>query len=167
MKTISLIFNFGALDTLDKLYAQKKSYYDIFSLVNGDWDFSASTPAEWKAAVNDNLHADFHVNDEEATAIAARTLNDNVIDGHKYLAVSHLPLINDFSDFYVYPGEDHGPLISRAVAAEQSVAWSNGTHTASPVPVYAFGPEAVVNQFSTMQHHINIGQKLMGALISE
>jgi len=161
-------YNFGSLDTLDKIYAQSKSYYDILSAVNGDWDFSASTPAQWKAAVNDSLHADFHVTDDESIAIAARTLNKNVIDGHKYLSVSDLPLINDFSDFYVYPGDgDPSALISRAIAPEQSVAWSNGTHTASPVPVYAFGPETVVNQFSTMQHHINIGQKLMSALISE
>ena len=160
-------YNFGSLETLDKIYAQKKSYYDIFSEVEGDWAFDASTAAEWKAAVNGNLHADFHVTDEESEAIAARTINDNVIADHKYLSAANLPLINDFTDFYVYPGEDHGPLISRAIASEQSVAWSNGSHTASPVPVYAFGPEAIANKFSTMQHHINIGQKLIDALIEE
>ena len=160
-------FNFGSIDTLDKIYAQKKSYYDIFSDVEGDWEFTASTPAEWKAAVNASLHADFHVSDEEAGHIAARTMNDNVINGHKYLSVAELPLINDYSDFYVYPGEDHGPLISRAIGAEQNVAWSNGTHTASPVPVYAFGPEKIANKFSTMQHHTNIGQKLIDALITQ
>ena len=64
-------YNFGSLETLDKIYAQKKSYYDIFSEVEGGWEFTASTPAEWKAAVNANLHADFHVSDEEAESIAA------------------------------------------------------------------------------------------------
>lgn len=160
-------FNFGSLDTLDKIFAQKKSYYDIFSDVEGEWNFSASTPAEWKTAVNASLHADFHVSDEDADHIAARTMNENRITGHKYLDAAELPLINDFSDFYVYPSDDHGALISRAIGAEQSVAWSNGTHTASPVPVYAFGPEAIANKFSTMQHHINIGQKLIDALIVE
>ena len=160
-------YNFGSLDTLDKIYAQKKSYYDIFSAVEGEWDFTASTPAEWKAAVNANLHADFHVSDEEAEAIAARTMNENQITGHKYLDVSEIPLINDYSDFYVYPGDDHGPLISRAIGAEQSVAWSNGSHTASPVPVYAYGPEVIVNKFSTLQHHTDIGQKMIDALIEE
>ena len=94
-------------------------------------------------------------------------MNENRITDHKYLDVEEIPLINDYSDFYVYPGEDHGPLISRAIGAEQSVAWSNGSHTASPVPVYAFGPDNIVNQFSTLQHHTHLGQKMINALISE
>lgn len=160
-------FNFGALDTLDKIYAQNKSYYDIFDAVQADWDFSESTAAEWKAAVNASVHADFQVSDAESEGIAARTMNQNQVAGHSYLDVAELPLINDYSDFYVYPSDDHGPLISRAIAAKQSVAWSNGSHTAAPVPVYAYGPEDIANQFSTMQHHINIGQKLMDALINQ
>ena len=162
-------YNFGGLDTLDKLYAQTHSYYDVLDAMNGDWDFSNTQAADWVTEVNKVMHADFHIDTPAGERIAARydvPAEDQHPD-HKYLSATNIPLFNDFSDFYVYADEDTGALIAREVAPKQSVSWGNGTHTAAPVPVYAFGPEAFTAQFSTMQHHTDIGQKLINALIVE
>lgn len=162
-------YNFGALATLDKIYAQKRSFYDILDEVNGDWDFSNSTAAAWVQEVNSSMHADFHIDTESGERIAARyeVPEEDQHPEHKYLSATNIPKFNDFSDFYVYADEDTGALIAREIAAKQSVSWGNGTHTAAPVPVYAFGPEAITKKFSTMQHHTDIGQKLIDALIVE
>ncbi|KZZ49278.1 hypothetical protein A3759_26670 [Thalassolituus sp. HI0120] len=162
-------YNFGALATLDKIYAQERSFYDILSSVNGDWDFSNTTAAAWVEEVNKSMHADFHISNESGERIAARydVPAEDVHPDHKYLKATNIPKFNDFSDFYVYADEDTGALIAREVAAKQSVSWGNGTHTAAPVPVYAFGPEAITKKFSTMQHHTDLGQKMIDALIVE
>ena len=75
-----------------------------------------------------------------------------------------IPAFEDFSDFYVYAKEDYTGKIARAIAAEQNVVWGTGTHTAAPVPVYAFGPEGVTKQFSTLQHHVDVANKMITAL---
>ncbi|ASP40784.1 alkaline phosphatase [Bacterioplanes sanyensis] len=162
-------YNFGALATLDKIYAQERSFYDILSAVNGDWDFSNTQATDWVAAVNASLHQDFHIDAESGERIAARyeVPAEDVHPEHKYLSATNIPKFNDFSDFYVYADEDTGALIAREIAPKQSVTWGNGTHTAAPVPVYAFGPEAITKQFSTMQHHTDVGQKMIKALIGE
>ena len=162
-------YNFGALATLDKIYAQERSFYDILSAVNGDWDFSNSQAADWVAEVNASLHQDFHIDAESGERIAARyeVPAEDVHPEHKYLSATNIPKFNDFSDFYVYADDDTGALIAREIAPKQSVTWGNGTHTAAPVPVYAFGPETITKQFSTMQHHTDIGQKMITALIGE
>ena len=162
-------YNFGALNTLDKLYQQSRSFYDIYDAVNGNWDFSQASSAQWKQAVNESVHSDFQITDTDAVNIAARTAApaDQIKPNHKYLKAKEIPLINDFKDFYVYAGDDQGVLISRAIASKQSVIWGTGTHTAAPVPVYAFGPTHVTEKFSTMQRHVDVGQKLIDAFIVE
>lgn len=162
-------YNFGSLDTLDKIYAQSRSFYDIFDEIDGDWDFRETDPADWLTAVNNSVHADFKVDAAAAERIAARkdAKPEQIHEDHKYLSHADVPAINDFADFYVYANEDQGPLIARELAAKQSVTWGNGTHTAAPVPVYAFGPTEVTEKFSTLQHHIELGQKMIDALIVE
>jgi len=160
-------FNFGSLSILDKLYKQSGTFYDMMDQVNIDWDFSSTTGAQWAAAINAHVHEDFHVTEEEAYPITQREDNEYFVAGHSYLSNEMFPAISDFKEFYVYGDELHANLIGRALAADESVVWGTGTHTAAPVPVYAFGPEAVTEQFSTMQHHIDLGQKMIDALIGE
>lgn len=163
-------YNFGSLDTLDKIYAQSRSFYDIFDEIEGDnWDFRDTDPADWLTAVNNTVHDDFKIDIASAERIAARqnAKPEHIHADHKYLSHSDIPAIHDFAEFYVYANEDQGPLISRELAAKQSVTWGNGTHTAAPVPVYAFGPAEVTEAFSTMQHHTDLGQKMIKALIVE
>lgn len=158
-------FNFGALSHLDKLYAQSGTFYNMMDMVNGDWEFGNSTGQDWANAINH--YSEFKVTTEQAMPVAEREANEYFVDGHKYLSATVFPKINDFKEFYVYGDEVHANLIGRAIGADQNVVWGTGTHTASPVPVYAFGPYGVTKQFSTMQHHVDIGQKMEAALLGE
>lgn len=160
-------FNFAPLTNLDKLYAQTGTFYDMMSAVDGDWNFTSTTGAQWAEAINAHVHDDFEVSAEEAHPITEREDNEYFVAGHKYLEAEMFPAIKDFKEFYVYGDELHGNLIGRTLAADQNVVWGTGTHTAAPVPVYAFGPDAITEKFSTMQHHVDLGQKMIDALIVE
>jgi alkaline phosphatase len=35
------------------------------------------------------------------------------------------------------------------------------------VAVYAFGPQEISSQFSTLQHHVDVSKKMMAAFITE
>ncbi|KNC67687.1 alkaline phosphatase [Pseudoalteromonas ardens] len=147
-------FNFGGLELLDTLYGQKGTFYDVIGHVNGDYDFSNSTDKEWQDAIKEFTPYEVTI-DEAARMNEFSSYNsDNV----------PLPKFDDFSDFYVYGTEDYTAKVGRIVAKQQNVVWGTGTHTAAPVPVYAFGPEGVTAQFSTLQHHVDIGTKMIKAL---
>ena len=156
-------FNFGALSQLDKLYEQSGTFYAMMDKVNPDWNFKNSTGQQWADAIN--TYSAFKVTAEQATPVALREENEYHVADHKYLSAKEFPKVNDFKEFYVYGDEIHANLIGRALGAEQNVVWGTGTHTAAPVPVYAFGPESITKQFSTMQHHVDISQKMADALL--
>ncbi|MBQ4812094.1 alkaline phosphatase [Pseudoalteromonas luteoviolacea] len=147
-------FNFGALSLLDTLYNQEGTFYDIMGDVDGSYNFANSSAEQWQTAIT--KHTPYTVTLEQAATIhESHETND---DGHP------LPHFEDFSDFYVYGTEDFTGKIARVVATQQNVVWGTGTHTAAPVPVYAFGPEGITKQFSTLQHHVDIANKMMAAL---
>ncbi|KAF7775525.1 hypothetical protein PCIT_a1730 [Pseudoalteromonas citrea] len=147
-------FNFGALSILDSLYDQKGTFFDVMGAVNSDSNYSNSTDSQWQKAISELTP--YTVTLEQA---------DKIDESYKVGADDKpLPYFNDFSEFYVYGGEDFTGKIARAVASQQNVVWGTGTHTAAPVPVYAFGPAGVTKQFSTMQHHVDVSQKMMAAL---
>ncbi|WP_407644384.1 alkaline phosphatase [Ferrimonas aestuarii] len=158
-------FNFGALTILDRLYAQTGTFPDMRAEIEAGSGYENATGAEWAEAVN--KYSDFKLNENEAASIAEREINDYYVEGHSYLSATEFPKINDFKEFYVYGDEIHSDLIGRALAKYQNVVWGTGTHTAAPVPVYAFGPKGVTSGFSQMQHHVDLGQKMMAALLPE
>ncbi len=55
-------------------------------------------------------------------------------------------------------------LLAIEVATRQSVVWSNGTHTASPVLVFAKGNEKAIAPFSRFLGHPELGQKIIDTL---
>ncbi len=160
--TYKPLYNFGPLDNLDRIYKQSATFYDMMTAVNADWDFSNTTGQQWADVVNQ--YSDYKVTVDQAIAIAEREVNEYQVDGHPYLGASEFPKIVDFKEFYVYGDDLHADLIGRAIAAQQNIVWGTGTHTASPVAVYAFGPENITKQFSTMQHHVDLGLKMMAAI---
>ncbi|WP_125717021.1 alkaline phosphatase [Pseudoalteromonas rubra] len=147
-------FNFGGLELLDTLYAQKGTFYDVIGHVNGGYDFSNSTDQDWQNAIK--KYTPYEVSIDEAARM-------NEFNGYNS-DNEPLPKFDDFSDFYVYGTEDYTAKVGRIVAKQQNVVWGTGTHTAAPVPVYAFGPAGVTEQFSTLQHHVDIGTKMIKAL---
>ncbi len=151
-------FNFGSFDILDKLYAQKLSYPDIFS----EFSKTEKTPADLMKIVNDN--SEFDITLEQAEEILASEPNFYKVDDHKYLSAERFPKVMDFKAFYVYGEEVRHDLLGRAVAEDQNVVWGTGTHTSTPVPVIAFGPQNVAKQFGKMVHHTDIGRMTKEAI---
>ncbi len=152
-------FNFGAPEILDRLYNQKASFYGVM-------DKFAALPEQTPQGLADVVAetGPFSITAEQAERILAVGPNPYQTDGHKYLATKTLPVVKDFTAFFVYGDEIKLNLLGRELAEQQNVVWGTGTHTSTPVTVMTYGPENLVEQFDGMQHHTEIGQKLKAAL---
>lgn len=155
-------FNFAAKGNLERLYQQQGTFNDMMTKAVGKQLISNTSARQWMSAVND--YSDFKITLDQAQHISKREPNEYYQENHKYLSAKEFPKIHDFKEFYVYGDEIHGNLIARALAAEQNIVWGTGTHTASPVPVYVFGPEKITVQFSRILHHTDIAKTMMLAL---
>ena len=154
-------FNFGAPQILDNLYNQTASFYGImdkFRALPG----KQQTPAALSHVVAET--GPFSITEEQAERILKRGPNPFLTAGHKYLSSKTLPQVSDFQAFFVYGDEIHLNLLARELAEQQNVVWGTGTHTSTPVTVMSFGPESVASTFNGMNHHTDIGQKLIDAL---
>lgn len=152
-------FNFGSLDTLDKLYNQKKALVRIM------FEFDSLPPAQQSPAklrdmVNGNL--EFKITLDDATNILATEPNIYYQKNHKYLDTKDFPRVNEFEAYYVYGRETRTALIARALANQQQIVWATGTHTSTPVFVVALGPQA--EMFSGMHHSSEVGMLMRKAL---
>jgi alkaline phosphatase len=56
-------------------------------------------------------------------------------------------------------------LLAIEVATQQQVVWSTGTHTATPVVVFAKGPRK--NSFSRIMHHTELSRYALDALMNK
>lgn len=148
-------FNFGSFDILDGLYNQKKSYYDILA------DFEKLPEADHNAenlrkVVNQN--SDFDITLAQAEEVLHDKPNPYHTHGHSYLEAETVPAIQDFDAFFPY--NDRGNLLGRVQATAQNTVWGTGTHTNTPVNVFAWGPAEAILPISSIQHHSKIGQFL-------
>ncbi len=155
-------YNFGRLDILDKLYAQKKSFEHIWqeAAINGGGEFP--TAASLQSAISANTG--FEISLEQAQEILEREPNAYYEAGHSTLSAKTFPKVNDFKQFYVFGDLIHLDLIARKLAKHQSVVWGTGTHTHTPVQVIAWGPAPVIEDYSGFLHHTEIGKLTKQAL---
>ncbi len=156
-------YNFGDIAVLDKLYEQQKSYFGIWAEAAGKDAFP--TAQSLTNAVKNNTAFELTLN--EAEQVLAREANDYHLASHKYLKAKEFPKVNDFKEYYVYGDDVHKNLIGRQLAKYQNIVWSTGTHTHTPVAVIAWGPDNVNQVFSKIQHHTDIGKKLITAVTTE
>ncbi len=149
-------FNYGSAEVLDRLYAQTANFPAIWDEARGNQRIA--TAAKVLEAVN--RHSAFKIDLSQALDIVQREANHYRIEGRGYLAEKTFPAIHDFKEFYVYGDEIHYDLMGRALAADQNVVWSTGTHTGSPVPYVIWGPEEVLERLTPLTHHREIGETL-------
>lgn len=164
-------FNFGPLETLDKLHQQKQSFYDFYAEHMYD---AEGTVTAGELMTEFNKISEFKITEAQAAELLVHVPNSSKAEadekypaGHKYLSAEELPKITDFSEFYVYVEEDHAPQMARQVAAGQNTVWGTGTHTSTPVAVIAWGPENVIKNYGSMMHHVNVGEKTIKAMLNE
>lgn len=71
----------------------------------------------------------------------------------------NVPAINDFDAFFPY--NDRGNLLAREQGTKQNTVWGTGTHTHTPVNVFAWGPAGTILPISKIMHHSELGQYLI------
>ncbi|MDX1301273.1 alkaline phosphatase [Photobacterium sp.] len=147
-------FNFGKFDILDGLYNQKMSYATMFS----EFDKAQQTPEKLAEIVNAN--SDFPITVAQAANIMTTKPNPYHQDNHQYLAEEEVPAINDFDAFFPY--NDRGNLLAREHATGQNTVWGTGTHTHTPVNVFAWGPLKEIIPVSKIMHHSELGEYIKG-----
>jgi alkaline phosphatase len=155
-------FNFASPNVLDKLYAQKKDFYQIWHSAGGDFAGKEPTPSALKNEINNSTA--FTVTLAEAKRILEHEDNHYRVDGHDDLAGEQFPRVDDFEEFYVYGEEVHLNLIARVLAKHQNTVWSTGTHTHTPVGVISWGPGTAHFEFNGLTNHVEIGSQLMKLL---
>lgn len=154
-------FNFGSPEVLDKLYAQQLSYHDIFQRFDA-LPLLRRTPTNLADLVN--RHTAFKISEDQARAVLATEDNPFFHVGHHALGARRVPKMGDNGAFFVYQRENRENLLARAVATSQQVVWATGTHTSTPVYVFAQGPEASIKPFARILHHTQTGQLISRAL---
>ena len=148
-------FNFGSFDILDGLYAQKKSYYQMVSTFQ-KLEKEQQTAEKFAEIVNSN--SAFPITAQQAANVLKSKPNPYRLASHKYLSVESIPAINDFDAFFPY--NDRGNLLAREQATSQNIVWGTGTHTHTPVNVFAWGPAEKIIPVSKMMHHSELGEYL-------
>lgn len=146
-------FNFGSFDILAGLYNQKVSYYGMLKQFD-QLDDSEKTAAKLAEIINKN--SEFPITAEQAANILKSKPNPYRLAGHSYLAEENVPAINDFDAFYPY--NDRTNLIAREQATGQNIVWGTGTHTHTPVNVFAWGPAEKILPVSKIMHHSELGE---------
>ncbi|MGJ0489418.1 alkaline phosphatase [Methylobacter sp.] len=154
-------FNFGSPDVLDKLYAQQLSYRDIFNRFDA-LPLPQQTPSKLVELVN--RYTEFKITEAQAVDILTTEDNPFFHAGHGALGARRVPRMDVNGAFFVYQQDNRENLLARAVAASQQVVWATGTHTSTPVYVFAQGPEASTKPFAGILHHTQIGRLISDAL---
>ena len=156
-------FNFGDVSILDKLYQQSQSYNSMWYSAAG----TQSVPTKNALMAAINQHSAFKVSSSDIDNILNLQENTMQVGGHKALDRKLSAKINDFSPFYVYIDQRPLNLIGRALSTQQNIVWSTGTHTHTPVPVFAFGPTNHAKHFSGFYHHLELGKKMQKVFIND
>jgi alkaline phosphatase len=146
-------FNFGAFTVLDDLYKQKMSYANMLATLN-KLNKDQQTPQNLVSIINSN--SAFPITEAQAKAILTDKVNPYHKNDHSYLSATDIPAIHDFDAFYPY--NDRANLIARAQATQQNIVWGTGTHTHTPVNVFAWGPAATILPVSKIMHHSQLGE---------
>jgi len=157
-------YNFGDPAVLDKLYKQRLSYTDIFDNQFGALPKDQQTPQALAQEIN--AYTRFPITVAQAQRILETEDNPIYVEGHSYLGSKTVPKMDNKDEFFVYQKYDNRQnLLALEVAADQFVVWNTGTHTATPVIVFANGPQK--EAFSNIMHHTNVGQKIINAVLEK
>lgn len=150
-------FNFGPRSVLDVLAQQRKSFYQIFS----EFDTLAAseqTPEKLMELVN-NAIAPLKITLGDATKLLTRRPNRFYHEGHDFLGTKTLPRMPDQEAFYVYGENLRMNRLGHILGEQQNVVWGSGTHTATPVAIISFGPDA--DRFTGIMHATDVGRRMI------
>lgn len=152
-------YNFGDPEILTKIYNQRHSFQTIMA------NFDVLPEKQQTAMRLQKLITEgtgYNLEIEAVKRVLATENNLYFKAQHKYLSSKRYPKVFDFKAFYTYGQNTRMPLIGRELAEKQMVTWSTGTHTDTPVFVFAYGPGA--QELGGLHHSTEVG-KIMQKLI--
>jgi alkaline phosphatase len=114
-------YNFADKTIFEKMAKQKKSFLKMFLDSQGN-------PATLKKEVEEN--SAFKITEEQAASLLVRD------------SKGALPATKEYSEFYVYGAGNPSALMGRLFGKETNTSWAVGTHTHTPVMIFADGPLA-------------------------
>jgi len=159
-------YNFGSPTVLDKLYKQKLSYTEIFTKKFDQLNKQQKTPFNLMTIVNKNT--EFKITEKQAVRILETEDNPSYIEGHKSQSIRIVPKMPANDAFFVYHQDDNRQnLLAIEVAEQQSVVWSNGTHTASPVLIFAKGDKSVTAPYIQFMEQPKLGEQIIKSITGQ
>ena len=154
-------FNFGRPEILDKLYAQKLSYHEIFAEFDA-LPYAQKTPDGLAERVN--RHTEFKIDAGEAESTPCGRNRCELPYGHPSLRAKAVPQLRAKSAFFVYTKDNRENLLAEVVGSKQQTVWASGTHTSTPVFVFAKGNKQAIEPFANILHHTDVGRLTIEAL---
>lgn len=154
-------WNFGDLNTLDKLYAQKMSYNNLFRQFDA-LGKDNKTPENLQKIVNENTS--FPITLAEAKRVLETETNNYRVKGHSYLDSKKFPRFEEREAFFVYGSELRKNLLAMVTGKYSNIVWATDNHTSTPVYVFAYGPDNAEKSFATMQHSTDWAKKVIDAM---
>lgn len=152
-------FNYVSGHVIDKIYRQKRSIEEVAKEFN-DLPETQKDSLTLQKLVEKTV--DFKFDSAAAKRTLRKTKNKYQYPWLKHTLEERLPFVPHTQAFYVSPLAALTGLISKELATQQNVAWATGTHTATPVYVFSYGPGQ--NQFHGYLHHKDVGQKMQDLL---
>ena len=123
-------YNFAEKVIFEKMAKQKKSFQKMAIDSKGD-------PAALKREVEENTA--FTISEEQAAALVAKDAKRR-----------------EYSEFYSEGAGNPSPLMGRLFGKETNTAWAVGTHTHTPVMIFAHGPLA--EKFRGLVDNVDVPQ---------
>lgn len=158
------LFNFGSRESLALIYDQKQSFFQVFMAFDA-LDEAEQTPSSLAKLANAALPVD--ITEAEAERILRRTENRQYVEGHRYLGTETVPdIYGGIPEFFVYGENLRMNNLGHILGPRQSITWSTGSHTSTPVPLAACGPAEAQAKFHGLMHATEVGQALM-EIVSE
>lgn len=157
-------YNFAPTGILDRLAAQKRSYSAMVKELDALPE-SERGPEALAAIVRRDTGMVLPI----PVAIQILEQVDGVVPSHdrRRSGAREFPDLGGAYDAYwVYRGDNRAVLLARALAVDNNVSWSTGTHTSTPVPIFALGPPSRTREFGGLLHHTDIGRLALEALRS-
>ena len=128
-------YNFGEKGIFEKMAKQKKSFLRMVMDSKGN-------PADLKREVEEN--SAFSLTEEQAAYVLAKDPRTGY------------PETKEYSEFYTFGKDTSTARMGRLFGKEMNTAWAVGTHTHTPVMVFARGPRA--EKFRGLLDNVDIPQ---------
>lgn len=154
-------YNFGDLSTLDKLYKQSRSTFNLIRDVE-KWPKNKKTIQNMKEHFE--THMQYSFSDKDIEQLMKSSENKFYRPDHKNLKLKQVPHIEDFAAFYTYGDITRSNIFARVLGHKQSAVWATASHTSTPVTMITIGPKSLTDEFNGLLHSTEVGRKTIKAL---